>query len=107
MFNRADNSQDRCERFFLSARTDTGSSTTVLHEQATPCRFGGLDGNPFEWIAPHPVDARYVRVTLLGRNYLHLDQIEILGIPLPVATTQDRTLRRSWLSGLLRRREAV
>jgi hypothetical protein len=107
LFNRVDNSKERCARFSISVRTDNGLFTTVLHEQATPLLFGGLDGEPFEWIAPRPVEARHVRVTLLGRDYLHLDQVEIIGTATPTADTQEKTGRRSWLSGLLRRRETV
>lgn len=107
LFNRVDNSQDRCDRFSISVRTDTGLFATVIYEERTLCRFGGLDGHAFEWILPYPVDARYVRVTLLGRDYLHLDQVEILGILLPEATVSDTAPRRSLLSRFLRRSKAI
>lgn len=79
LYNRADNSQERCACFTISARRDGDPSAVILHDQAEPCRFGGLDGDPFEWIAREPIEARYVRIGLRGRNYLHLDQVEILG----------------------------
>jgi hypothetical protein len=41
--------------------------------------FGGVDGNPLVWIPSIPVPGRFVRITLLDRNYLHLDQVEIYG----------------------------
>ena len=79
LFNRADIAQERCACFTISARRDGEQSAVILHDQTEPCRFGGLDGHPFEWIAREPIEARYVRIGLRGRNYLHLDQVEILG----------------------------
>ena len=34
---------------------------------------------PFIWAGPGTAWARFVRVTLLGRDYLHLDQLEVFG----------------------------
>ena len=89
LHNRADGVQERCARFTISARHDGETTPVVLHEQQTPCRFGGLDGNPFEWIASSPVVARHVRITLRGCDYLHLDQVEILGWMTASARSRD------------------
>lgn len=42
---------------------------------------GGIDEGPLIWVAEGTVSARFVRVQLLGRNYLHLDQVEVYGDP--------------------------
>jgi hypothetical protein len=38
-------------------------------------------GVPFIWNGPGTAWGRFVRVTLLGTNYLHLDQVEVYGTP--------------------------
>lgn len=43
--------------------------------------FGGADGRPFSQHFPNAPCARYVRITLIGENYLHLDEIEVFGEP--------------------------
>jgi len=43
--------------------------------------FGGADGNPYVFNFAPPFTARYVRVTLIGRDHLHLDEIEVYGAP--------------------------
>ena len=47
--------------------------------------FGGADGDPFRCDFDAAIEARYVRVQLVGFNYLHLDQVEIFCAPLEVA----------------------
>jgi len=56
--------------------------------------FGGADGNPLIWTPPEPVLGRYVRIRLLTRNYLHLDQVEVFGKtpPLPHDFDPERYL---------------
>jgi hypothetical protein len=34
---------------------------------------------PVVWAGPGTAWARFVRVTLLGRNFLHLNQVEVFG----------------------------
>ncbi|OZB39596.1 MAG: hypothetical protein B7X48_08230 [Acidiphilium sp. 34-60-192] len=59
--------------------------------------FGGADGDPLIWRATAPITARYVRVSLLQRNPLHLDQVQVFGRyvgleadrPLDEADTRD------------------
>ena len=43
----------------------------------TPIMFGGADGHPFRLTLAKPLMARYVRVGLMDKNHLHLDEIEI------------------------------
>jgi hypothetical protein len=42
--------------------------------------FGGIDGNPL-LVNTHQKSARYVRLQLRENEYLHLDEVEIYGIP--------------------------
>lgn len=48
--------------------------------------FGGADGFPLEWEAADPPVTTSVRIRLLKEEYLHLDQIEIFGLPADYAT---------------------
>ena len=38
-----------------------------------------MDGNPLVFAPSIPIPGRFVRVRLLERNYLHLDQVEVYG----------------------------
>ena len=55
--------------------------------------FGGIDGNPLVFKPNIPIPGRFVRVRLLTRNYLHLDQVEVYGEPLPLALHQSASER--------------
>lgn len=39
--------------------------------------FGGADGQPLVVALPQATEARWVKIELLGRNYLHLDEVEV------------------------------
>ena len=41
--------------------------------------FGGVDGHPLVFAPSIPIPGRFVRVRLMERNYLHLDQVEVYG----------------------------
>jgi hypothetical protein len=41
---------------------------------------GGITSTPFVWVGGMPVWGRYIRVTVLGEGFLHLDQVEIYGV---------------------------
>ena len=89
LHNRADDSWDRCSRFSLSTSIDD-VEWTVIHSQDSPLSFGnGITGNPFLLSLEQPVRARYVRIILLGINFLHLDQVEVIGIFPPDTGTSD------------------
>jgi hypothetical protein len=46
------------------------------------CLFGGIDGNPLVLNNTDKELARYVRIQLRNNDYLHLDEVEIYGVPL-------------------------
>ena len=54
---------------------------TEVYRRESDESFGGADGNPLVWMPSQPVMGRYVRIRLLTRNYLHLDQVEVFGKP--------------------------
>lgn len=66
--------RDRFRDFALSASID-GQSWADLVEK----RDGQIVEAPFIWDGPGTAWARFVRVTLLGRDYLHLSQVEVFG----------------------------
>lgn len=54
-----------------------------VYRRETDEPFGGIDGNPLIFHPSIPIPGRFVRIRLLTRNYLHLDQVEVYGDPLP------------------------
>ncbi|MCQ8242509.1 glycosyltransferase 61 family protein [Rhizosaccharibacter radicis] len=79
LHNRADNSGERLDFFVLESSME-GEHWTPFHEQSNAVMFsGGIAGAPFYLRLRHDVLARFVRLSLRGRNFLHLDQVEIIG----------------------------
>ena len=79
IFNRCDNrvAQERLRRFRLSVSPDGEDWTEIhTHDGEAP---GGAVGEPFRWQAQRTTVTRFVRITLLGRDYLNLDQVEVFG----------------------------
>ncbi len=58
-------------------------SLIEVYRRETDEPFGGIDGNPLIFKPTIPIPGRFVRIRLLTRNYLHLDQVEVYGEPLP------------------------
>lgn len=79
IFNRIDGSgMERASHLAVLVATSPGEWREVFRrEDEKP--FGGLDGTSL-CIKPEPrLRARYVRIALLARTFLHLDQVVILG----------------------------
>jgi hypothetical protein len=55
----------------------TGWIEVFRKEDAEP--FGGADGYPLICRITPPMAGRFVRVTVLGRNFLHLNQVQVFG----------------------------
>lgn len=68
-----------------------GDDWVEVYRRENPEPFGGIDGNPLVFAPTIPVPARFVRVRLLRRDYLHLDQVEVFGEKLPENTEQILT----------------
>lgn len=78
LFNRFDGLEDRSAHLKLMGSQD-GQNWTVLNIRDEDTPFGGVIGHPYEWRPTSPVRLRFFRIQLLGRNYLHLDQVQIFG----------------------------
>ncbi len=57
--------------------------------------FGGVDGDPLTFNPVIPIPARFVRIRLLVRNYLHLDEVEVFGELLPCLNNDKLNSRMS------------
>ncbi|MDX1979231.1 MAG: Ig-like domain-containing protein [Bryobacteraceae bacterium] len=83
IWNRTDCCGDRLANFhvFVSNEPFAGSSVSQLQAQS------GVTDLPYPGVAGHlttlPVgrSGRYVRIQLSGSNYLHLAEVEVIGIP--------------------------
>lgn len=84
LFNRLDDEgiARRASRIAIDIGFETENLTEVFRRE-TDVPFGGVDGNPLIFKPSIPIFGRYVRIRLLTRNYLHLDQVEVYGEPLP------------------------
>jgi hypothetical protein len=82
LFNRMDHIElaRRAGRFELKA-SDDGEAWKTVFQKDDDIVFGGVDGNPFVFSPNRPLVSRHIRLQLIGVQYLHLDQIEVYGIP--------------------------
>jgi len=79
VYNRMD-LRERCTRLSISGSVD-GDAWTLRGAKLDGALFGGLDGKPYVFhFSPH-FTARFIRLTLIGEDFLHLDEIEIYGEP--------------------------
>eukprot|EP00118_Oscarella_pearsei_P003199 m.13377 g.13377 ORF g.13377 m.13377 type:complete len:511 (+) comp24755_c0_seq1:79-1611(+) len=75
VFNRADCCGERLSNFKVILYDFAHQTVQSFHEQS--------GGKPeYGFLATPPVNARYVRVQLLGTNYLQLAEVEVIGKPL-------------------------
>ena len=80
LFNRMDQPAvaERANRIAIDIGFDPDRLIEVFRrESGVP--FGGVDGNPLVFAPSIPIPGRFVRVRLLEKNYLHLDQVEVHG----------------------------
>lgn len=80
IYNRIDHSEHlkRASNLNLWV-SDDGKSFRHIYRKDDGVPFGGIDGNPLRWIARSSVIARYVRVSPLEPDHLHLNQVEVYG----------------------------
>jgi len=79
VYNRMDH-RARCTRFSVSGSAD-GDAWTLHGAKLDDALFGGLDGNPYVFRFSPAFTARFIRLTMIGEDFLHLDEIEIYGEP--------------------------
>ena len=82
LFNRLDNPQiaARANQLDVLVSMDA-ASWTVIHSRVEAQPFGGADGLPAEIHVKAPAAARFVAVRLRSRGFLHLDEVEVYGLP--------------------------
>ena len=69
----------RASRLEIQVSEDDRTWNTVFRKEANTLLRGPTRNSPFIWIPEEPVFGRYVRIELLYRQYLHLEQVEIFG----------------------------
>ena len=74
LHNTTDPLRERFRDFAIGVSID-GASWVELVEK----RDGAVVEGPYVWNGPGTAWARFVRVTALGRTYLHLSQVEVFG----------------------------
>jgi SAM-dependent methyltransferase len=81
LFNRLDSPDlaARSRQFELAVSVDRCVWRILLRKEDESV-FGGADGKPLILPVQPNVQARYVRVQLTRRDYLHLDKIEVFGV---------------------------
>ena len=80
VYNRCDLpvAQLRLNRLVVSWSKD-GVMWDASEERSDILPVGGLEGEPYRWLAPSQIAARFVRLQLPEMTYLHLDQVEVFG----------------------------
>lgn len=58
-----------------------GTRWTTIFTRASPTSFGGIDGHPLLVELTDPILARFLRVRLNNSEFLHLDEVEVYGVP--------------------------
>lgn len=78
VFNRTDAAPERASGLRVLVSSDGSSFATVSHRDSGTA-FGGLNGEPYRLTFTLPHRARFVRLTIEGPEFFHLDQVEVLG----------------------------
>jgi hypothetical protein len=78
IYNTTDSAAARFKNFSLDISID-GQARVELVRKEDDALVGGVGGAPFIWNGPGTAFGRFVRITLLGRDYLHLNQVEVYG----------------------------
>ena len=69
----------RASRLEIQISDDDHTWKTVFRKDTHTLLRGPTRTSPFIWISKEQVSGRYVRIQLLDKQYLHLEQVEIYG----------------------------
>jgi predicted SAM-dependent methyltransferase len=69
----------RSNRFEIDVSNDDATWRTVFRKD-NDMLVGGRRQTPFIWTPEREIRGRFLRIQLLGRTYLHLEQVEIFGM---------------------------
>ncbi len=78
IYNTTDHTARRFRNFSLSVSIE-GEFWIEIARKEDDEVVGGVTGGPYVWNGPGTAWARFVRITLLGHDHLHLDQVEVFG----------------------------
>jgi sulfur carrier protein ThiS len=85
IYNRLDAGSERANTLRILLSSDaTNWEEVYAHDKSL--QIGGIDGTPLI-VSMNSKVARYVRLQLNEENYLHLDEVEVYGIPVNEAYT--------------------
>ena len=80
VYNRNDTALGRARALVILTSADGRDWVSQVRRRPDAGDFGGGPAPvPFVWSALEPVPARFVRIQILERDYLHLDQVEVFG----------------------------
>jgi hypothetical protein len=72
--------RDQCTALAILASPE-GANWSLAATKLDSRAFGGADGDPFKFEFHSSTTARFIRVQLIGHGALHLDEIEVYGLP--------------------------
>ena len=78
LFNRTDSAADRVSNISILLSRD-GAAFDLIFVRDDHAPFGGLNGKPLRVVLKNPRRGRWLRLTIPGPDFLHLDQVEIFG----------------------------
>lgn len=79
LFNRLDGVPERVANFVLEGSVDD-LNWFVMTRKNDGIIYGGADGHPYIWIDQTGIQARFLKITIPGKEaYLHFDQIQFFG----------------------------
>ncbi len=78
IYNTTDHTAGRFKNFKIEVSIEAEAWIEIARKEDDAV-IGGIYGGKYVWNGPGTAWARYVRITLLGRDFLHLDQVEIYG----------------------------
>jgi hypothetical protein len=96
IYNRTDHPEIAARAEPLAIQlSDNGVSWTTVYTTSPNGPIRGTDGEPLVWQASKGTTARYVRLQVLRRSFLHLVEVEVYGI-VEVALTEEAPDSRSF-----------
>ena len=78
IYNTTENTAHRFRNFSLEVSIDEQVPVELARKEDDQV-VGGIGSATFIWNGPGSAFGRFVRITLLGRDFLHLDQVEVYG----------------------------
>lgn len=71
--------KNRSNLLLILTSFDGINFTEVHSKNDKDVSFGGLNGHPYRWMPSDNIFARFIRIQIIGKTFLHFDQVEIFG----------------------------